>query len=129
MNIQRKEQQMDRIKLTDIWSKNIQKCNETFGTSEYPTNVSCLLISLVDVKNGPSLRTTADKYVENELEKWKEDQFEKWKDKDTKKARNPGWQRQTKQDINYRSNAKLYSKIVQLLVDNNYAVFETGKVE
>jgi len=116
----------DRIGLNKTWAKNIMSCNESFGTDYYISRVRALHNSIVDVKNGPKLRTIIDDYFNGELKEWEQLTLDRVKKDNPKKASNRGWLDQKKADISYRSYEKLYSYIVQTLENNNFCFYESS---
>jgi len=60
----------DRIGLNKIWFQNIQACDISFGSEYYPNAVWRLYYSIVNIKNGPQLKTIIDGYING---KWNQE--------------------------------------------------------
>ena len=118
----------DRIGLNKVWAKNILDCNENYGTPIYVSSVKCLHNSLINIKNGPQLKTIVDKFVNGDLDKIKEDLFDDWKDQNPTLLSNRGKVQSIKNDISYKSFEMLYNYIVQTLEDNGFGFYESKDV-
>jgi len=57
----------DRVEYDKLWFRNIQKCDEDYGTDLYETSVWRLYYSIINIKDGPQLKDMIDTYIQD---KW-----------------------------------------------------------
>ena len=116
----------DRIGLNKVWARNILDCNENFGKPTYPNSVRRLQNSMINIRNGPQLKTIIDIYTKTILNKWKTSMINDWKNENIVDASNPSRVRSKTKDINYESMKMLYNYIVQTLEDNGFGFYESN---
>jgi len=69
----------DRVEYDKIWFRNIQQCDETFGTPLYEKSVWRLYYSIINIKDGPQLHDIINDWlkgtwypkVDADLKQWK----------------------------------------------------------
>jgi len=59
----------DRIGLNKTWAKAIERIWATYGTKEYPSAVWGFKHIIININNGPQLKTHIDRYIETLREK------------------------------------------------------------
>ena len=116
----------DRIGLNKLWAKDILSCSEAYGSSFYEMKVKCFRNDIINIKNGPQLKTEIDSYVNDVLKKWKDDVLEEWINNNPKEASSTAWIRKIREDINQRACEYLCNFMIQLLEDHGFGFYESN---
>lgn len=106
----------DRIGLNRTWAKAIEKIWVTYGTDEYYNAVMGLYSILINIKNGPQLRTVTDEYVQEKYVELKK-KLEPFTD--TYAYRNE------KKILEEEMLPDIATFMIQLLEDNGFGFYES----
>lgn len=118
----------DRIGLNKLWAKDILSCSETFGTPFYENNVKRFRNDIINIKNGPQLRSNITHYVDSTLEKWKKDSEEEWIVGRPEDAQYDEWLRDTQVIINRQACEHLCNFMIQLLENHGFGFYESADI-
>jgi len=110
----------DRIGLNKEWSRDIEYCSEMFRTENYPNAVDRFIHNILNIRDGPQLKTNIKDYQLNELAEFKTDRIEKWKEAHPYDVNSMEAMDEEKEAINIEAYEKLYTFILQLLEDEGF---------
>ena len=116
----------DRIGLNKQWGKAIDDCRMGYGTPFYPSKVNGFRILIINIRNGPQLKTMIDNYVDNNIREWKDKTFKRWCVDDPINAQSDGWVRDTKKIIEVKSMEHIFNFMLQLLEDHGFCFYESN---
>jgi len=115
----------DRIGLSDRWEEAIKGCYYNWNQPGFTDNLDALEHLLVNVQDGPQLRTELKKFKKDQLQKKIQYLKNEWLKKHSEKAENPAFVRDI-EIILARKAAKItFSFIIQLLEDNNFGFYKS----
>lgn len=106
----------DRIGLNKTWAKAIERIWATYGTRDFNNAVWGLRTILINIRNGPQLRTTTDNYIK-ELFKIKNKKLESYYD--TYAYRSEG------EILDEEMLAPLANFMIQLLEDHGFGFYKS----
>jgi len=105
----------DRIGLNKTWSKAIERIWATYGTSEFNRSVWGLHTVIINIKNGPQLKTTIDDHI-LELRKQKYKKLEPYDDEAAYNSEN--------EILEKEMLPSLANFIIQILEDNGFGMYK-----
>lgn len=115
----------DRLGFQKIWHDAINDCRISYGTEEYRRAVFGLQQLIIDVKDGPKLRTLINTYKDTVWTDKVNQRLNRWK------KENPDLQYELS-EIQFESEKirndlleDLFSYIIQLLEKNNYGFYHS----
>ena len=106
----------DRIGLNKTWAKAIERIWATYGTNDFNNAVWGLRVVLVNIKNGPQLRTLTDDYIKTLFEN-KNIKLESYVDTYAYGSEN--------EILNEEMLPYLASFMIQLLEDNGFGMYKS----
>jgi len=113
----------DRIGLNKEWSRDIEYCSETFRTENYANAVDRFLHNMLNIRDGPQLKTSIKNYQMKELAKFKSDRLDKWKDANPFDVNSMEAMDEEKEAINLEAYEMLYAFIIQLIEDSGFCYY------
>ena len=119
----------DRIGLPKQWSRDLEKCGETFGTPYYIDAVNRFRNHIINIKDGPQLSDILDNYIDTSIQEYKQGAFEYWQEKNPRDANIPEITIKIKQEIDYESHKMIEKYILQMLDDNGFGFYKSSFVE
>jgi hypothetical protein len=118
----------DRLGLNKIWHDAINDCRITYGTPEYRRAVFGLQQLILDVNDGPKLRTFINNYKNTEWEYKIKSRLDNWKRKNPYKQHSVSAIQFEEEQIRNDMLEDLFSYIIQLLEDNGYGFYKSDTV-
>jgi hypothetical protein len=115
----------DRLGFQKIWHDAINDCRMTYGTEEYRRAVFGLHQLILDVKDGPKLRTLINKYKNVEWEAKVKKRLDDWKKKNPYKQHTVSAIQFEEEQIRNDLLEDLFTYMIQLLEDNNYGFYHS----
>lgn len=107
----------DRIGINKTWAKAIERIWATWGTDEFFKSVWGFRCIIINIKNGPQLRTIIDTYIA-ELEQKKNIKLESYRDTYAYGSEND--------ILTWEMLDPLAYFMVQLLEDNGFGFYESN---
>ena len=106
--------------LIRVWEADIQNCSNLFGTGADYVNAVCrFYFDIPNVRGIADLRNIIDKYIDNDLEQYKDNQLSAWYSEHPNDARDIAIRKKTESDIEEKASQRLFTFMLQLLVDNS----------
>jgi len=115
----------DRVEYDKLWFRNIQECDETYGTDLYEKSVWRLYYSIINIKDGPQLKKLIDDYLNNEWLPYIDNKIEEWKKNNTFECEDENLEMLERQHIMSERLPDLCYFIRQLLNDHGYGFYRT----
>ena len=115
----------DRLGFQKIWHDAINDCRMSYGTTEYRRAVFGLQQLILDVKDGPKLRTLIDTYKNVKWEEKVAQRLNEWKKKNPYAAHKPSSIQFAEEQIRNDLLEDLFTYIIQLLENNNYGFYHS----
>ena len=115
----------DRVEYDKLWFRNIQECDETYGTDLYEKSVWRLYYSIINIKDGPQLKKLIDDYLNNEWLPYIDNKIEEWKKNNTFECEDENLEMLERQHIMSERLPDLCYFIRQLLNDYGYGFYRT----
>lgn len=116
----------DRLGLNKIWHEAINECRMAYGTSEYRRAVFGLHQLIIDVKDGPPLRTNIDNYKSHEWEDKVKARLDTWKKKNPYKQHTVLAIQFEEEQIRNDLLEDLFSYMIQLLEDSGFGFYKSS---
>lgn len=118
----------DRVEYDKLWFRNIQRCDEDFGTDLYETSVWRLYYSIINIKDGPQLKDMIDTYLYDVWYPSIEEHIRLWRRDNLFEQDDPTVEESERQQYRRERLPLLCLYIRQLLNDNGYG-FYRGRSE
>lgn len=115
----------DRLGLNKIWEQCILRCCVSYGTNDFIDDVKLLHNTLINIRDGPQLKTIIDDYIKGELREWKDDRYSEWVELNKADARIPELSNKTEKEINMIAHKILLNKMLQTLEDNGFGFYKS----
>ena len=115
----------DRIGLNKLWARDILACSETFGTIYYVNTVKRFRNDIININNGPSLKTLVNQYIEDTINPLKEKLMNEWVANYPQLADNESYVTQKQDEIDQTISEYLCNFMIQLLEDNGFGFYES----
>jgi hypothetical protein len=122
----------DRLGLNKIWHDAINDCRMAYGTSEYRRAVFGLYNLIIDIKDGPPLKTNITSYKNTTWEEKIKDRLDNWKRRNPYKQHTILAMQFEEEQIRNDMLEDLFSYMIQLLENNGFGFYKSeydGKVE
>jgi len=107
----------DRIGLNRTWAKAIERIWVTYGTNDFGNSVWGLHIVIINIKNGPQLKTIINEYI-SKLRKEKNKKLEPYMDTSAYSSENNILEEEMLPGLAYF--------MIQLLEDNGFGMYESN---
>lgn len=120
--------QKDRLELENIWFRDIGACSDVYGTNWYPMMVKRFRNDIINIRNGPQLKSIIDEYVDHTLDGKKESMMQEWKELYPQESNVEEFVTQKQDEINMWAAEKLCNFIIQTL-ENNGICFHKDVIE
>jgi len=115
----------DRLGLNKIWHDAINECRMAYGTEEYRRTVFGFQQLIVDVKDGPKLRTSINTYKNTVWEEKIKKRLDNWKKKNPYKQHTVSAIQFEEEQIRNDMLEDLSSYMIQLLEDNGFGFYKS----
>jgi len=115
----------DRVEYDKLWFRNIQQCDETYGTDLYEISVWRLYYSIINIKDGPQLKQLIDDYLKNTWLPYIDNKIEEWKKNNTFESVDENQVLLERRHIMSERLPDLCYFIRQLLNDHGYGFYRT----
>jgi hypothetical protein len=116
----------DRLGLNKIWHEAINECRMSYGTENYRRAVFGLQQLIIDVKDGPDLKTKIAKYKNEDWEKKVKDRLDRWKKKNPYKQHTISAIQFEEEQIRDDLLEDLFSYMIQLLEDSGFGFYKSS---
>ena len=115
----------DRVEYDKLWFRNIQLCDETYGTEQYENSVWRLYYSIINIKDGPQLRDLIDEYLKTVWFPLIDSKVKLWHDRNSFESVDSNLELLERQHIMMEQLPDLCYFIRQLLNDHGYGFYRT----
>jgi len=115
----------DRIGLNKQWSRDIEACSDSYGTSIYHHMVRRFKNNIPNINNGPDLHDQINKYEKNLFEHDYYELLNNWKQHNPQEADNESFVLQKEDEIRMHLNEELYRFMIQLLENEGFGFYKS----
>jgi len=120
----------DRVGLSDRWEELIRVCAYKManGEKDLPRAVDALQSTLVNIKNGPQLRSMIRAYRSNELKEARLNAYKKYRNAQQGQI-SSSHQREFQAQLVQQEAKLVFEYIVQMLEDCGFCFYQTRQIE
>lgn len=118
----------DRIGINKQWSRDIEACSESYGTSTFHHMVRRFKNNIPNIKNGPQLQTMISEYQHHLFNDEYQDMLYRWAKENPQEADNESFVLQKEDEIRMYLNELLYRYIIQLLEDHGFGFYKSNQI-
>jgi len=116
----------DRLGLNRIWEQSIIRCLNSYGTTSFIDDVNLLRTLIINIKDGPQLRSIIDDYYNNTIMIWINNGVEEWKQKNKAESSMPELVNRTRNEFKNFYYPYFLSFIMQTLENHGFGFYKTN---
>ena len=121
----------DRVGLSDRWEELIRVCAYKManGEKDLPRAVEALQSTLVNIRNGPQLRSMVFEYRQGELKQAKEEMYQRYVRGRPRSQLSESHKREFETQLVQQEAKLVFEFIVQMLEDYGFCFYESRQIE